>query len=248
MYKRKLSIIVLIVTAAALIAVLGIYASAEEISADGATTATSGRCGKNAFWEFDASSGALKTTGTGKVDDYSFSSSPWHGVCSQIKSVTYSSGILNIGNYSFFDCGKLTSVNLPDSLATIGKYAFYYCKSLRTITIPKGVTTINECVFESCPALAEIKVDKDNKYFTVWNGALFSANMKTVILCPPKLSATSFNIPYGVTLVGNGAFRDCARLNSISIPNSVTFIGSGAFAGCTSLKTMRILGKSAGTV
>ncbi|MBQ7500119.1 MAG: leucine-rich repeat protein [Clostridia bacterium] len=240
MSKRKFSMIIFFLSVVSIVVFMCIAASAEGISPDGAAADTSGRCGKFAYWEFNVSTGELKITGYGTVQDYSFGNSPWHPYCSYIKTVSYEDGITNIGNYSFYDCEKLTSISIPDSVTTIGKYALLFCKSLKSVTIPKGVTRIDECVFEKCTSLAEIKVDPENRSFTVRDGALFTADMRTIIICPPRLPVTSFTVPYTVTSIGNNAFRDCTRLSSISIPSSVSFIGSGAFAGCTSITAMYI--------
>ena len=51
---------------------------------------------------------------------------------------------------------------------------------------------------------------------------------------------TSVTIPYGVTSIGNRAFRDCESLKSVIIPNGVTSIGYRAFRGCSSLTGITI--------
>ena len=49
-----------------------------------------------------------------------------------------------------------------------------------------------------------------------------------------------FEVPNGVTSIGNGAFTDCNSLTSITIPDGVTSIGNGAFANCSSLTSIVI--------
>lgn len=55
----------------------------------------------------------------------------------------------------------------------------------------------------------------------------------------------NFRIPnrllgYRVTEIGNGAFEDLTRLNSVTFPNSVYLIGEEAFAGCTNLASFNV--------
>ena len=47
-------------------------------------------------------------------------------------------------------------------------------------------------------------------------------------------------VSYGVTGIGDYAFRDCSVLTSVTIPNSVTSIGSSAFSGCSGLTSVTI--------
>ncbi len=44
----------------------------------------------------------------------------------------------------------------------------------------------------------------------------------------------------GVDSIGEGAFQDCASLESVTIPDSTTIIGKYAFQGCASLKSVTI--------
>lgn len=47
-------------------------------------------------------------------------------------------------------------------------------------------------------------------------------------------------IPYGITSIGDGVFRNCTGLTSVTIPSSVTSIGISAFENCTGLTTITI--------
>lgn len=49
-----------------------------------------------------------------------------------------------------------------------------------------------------------------------------------------------FEIPNGVTTIGDGAFADCTSLISVTIPDSITSIGERAFDGCSSLTNVTI--------
>ena len=50
----------------------------------------------------------------------------------------------------------------------------------------------------------------------------------------------SVQLPESVTLIGEGAFMDCASLEEINIPEAVTGIDRGAFVGCASLREVTI--------
>jgi len=42
-------------------------------------------------------------------------------------------------------------------------------------------------------------------------------------------------VPNGITQIGENAFKDCTKINSLTIPNSIQTIGLNAFEGCKSL-------------
>ncbi|MDE5798304.1 MAG: leucine-rich repeat domain-containing protein, partial [Treponemataceae bacterium] len=54
-------------------------------------------------------------------------------------------------------------------------------------------------------------------------------------------SATTLEIPEGVTGIGSSVFKGCTSLTAVTIPSSVTSIGTSAFYGCTSLTGVIIL-------
>ena len=47
-------------------------------------------------------------------------------------------------------------------------------------------------------------------------------------------------IPEGITVIREDAFRRCSRLQSVVIPDSVTEIGAGAFYDCSALRSVTI--------
>lgn len=124
------------------------------------TAVAANKCGDNAFWAYDESTGMLTISGTGAIYDYNkaapiFSYSPQNDppYCEKqgyIKTIEIQEGITSIGNKAFY--GSYLSVNsyiLPESLEYIGDYSLYTAcgdenPKTVSITIPKNVYHIGE--------------------------------------------------------------------------------------------------------
>lgn len=141
---------------------------------------------------------------------------------SSITSVTFSSGIKELGDGLLKEYIALERVSLPDSLTTIGKDVFFGCTSLTGITIPTSVTSIGSGAFGNCPSLIS---------------ASLSCRASEI---PSKLfandtSLTTITLPNYATSIGDLAFEGCVSLKSIVVPDSVKSIGANAFGNCTAL-------------
>ena len=115
----------------------------------------SGKCGEDANYSFNASSGELTIFGRGKMID---SSHPWQSYSSSVKKVIISDNITSIGENAFQWCSSLTSIEIPVGVTSIGENAFQGCSSLTSIEIPVGVTSIGERAFDSCYSLTSIEI------------------------------------------------------------------------------------------
>ena len=181
-----------------------------------ADTLTTGKCGDNVAYSFDAETGVLTISGMGKMTDYYYNGSPFYGGF-YIKSIIIENGVTSIGDSAFSGCSSLTNVTIPDSVTNIGDSAFFGCTS---------VTSIN--------------VEENNiNYFSV-NGVLFNRNQNELMYYPAGKNDKNYEIPDSVTSIGASAFFGCKSLTSITIPNSVTSIGCSAFCNCTSLTSVTI--------
>ena len=183
-------------------------------------TDTSGKCGENVNWSLSGD-GVLTISGTGKMYDYSYNTSPFY-YRTDIKSVVINSGVTSVGNSAFGNCTNFTSISIPSSLISIGECAFNDCQSLSSVSIPSSVTNIGERAFQSCISLKNIIIPSSIK-----NIDNYTFNWCT--------NLESITIPFGVTSIGDSAFWHCISLTSISIPESVTSIGDDAFIDCESL-------------
>ena len=223
-----------------------------------------GKCGGNVTYSLDTSTGVLTISGTGKMTDYSYYSSPFR-YDTKIRAVTIDYGVTSIGDFAFFNCTSLTSVTIPDSVTSIGyaafkncrsltsvtipnsvtiiwDQAFCFCKSLTSITIPNSVTSIGESVFSRCTSLTSIEVSGNNKNYSSLDGVLFNKDKSELIIYPAGKTDGEYEIPNSVTSIGEDAFDGCSSLASVTIPNSVTSIDANAFLDCTSLKDVYYTG------
>ena len=162
-------------------------------------------------------SGALTISGSGKMSDFSSvaNAAPWDKQKDKIQSAVIESGVQNISGGAFSGCTALEKVSVSDTVAQIDLNAF-----------------------DGCTALAEFEVAADNKAFSSDGGVLFSAG-KELLRCPVGKSADC-TVPSGTVAIAGGAFKDCAKLESLVIPDSVTAIGKSAFENCVALKRITL--------
>lgn len=162
-------------------------------------------------------SGALAISGSGKMPDFSSvaKAAPWDEQKDKIQSAVIESGVQNISAGAFSGCTALEKVIISDTVAQIGLNAF-----------------------GGCTALAEFDVAAENETFSSVGGVLFSAD-KELLRCPVGKSA-DYTVPSGTVAIAGGAFKDCAKLESLVIPDSVTAIGKSAFENCSALKRITL--------
>ncbi len=189
-----------------------------------------GTCGTNVKY-FLTPDGTLTIYGTGKMKDYSYTSSaPWYSLRSSVKKVEIADGITSIGSYAFEYCDALTSITIPESVTSIGYDAFEYCDSLESVTFGENskLTSIGNFAFYYWGSLTSITIPE----------SVTSIGNYAFGYC---YSLTAITIPESVTSIGNYAFGYCYSLTSITIPESVTSIGNGAFYRCSSMAAFIIL-------
>ena len=124
-------------------------------------------------------------------------------------------------------------LTFDEKVTEIGDWAFMGCENLASITIPESIVSIGESVFDGCDNLSEFRgkyASKDGRCLII-DGTLN-------YFAPAGLK--SYNIPDGVTSIGEYTFFDCTKLASVTIPDGVTSIGECAFYGCTKLASITI--------
>lgn len=230
MFKKLVSIILAVTL---LISVQAIPASAEE------TTITSGSCGYNLTWEYNAEKYELTISGTGDMFNYADADVPW----GEIKTLIIEEGVTSIGDYAF-DWSSVENVTLPESLERIGTAAFDMCIFLEDIVIPEGVKTIGEGAFGRCDILKSVTLPES--LLIIEDSAFAGAYALETITIPGNVERigdsafnstglTSVTIKNGVKIIDDAAFSGCRALESIIVPNTVEHIGTYAFYDCNAL-------------
>ena len=262
--RKKL--LVLLLTLAAMFALLTISAGAADV-------VDSGTCGDQITWTLDRD-GVLTISGEGELE--TGWGAPWAEYFSDIRSVDIEPGITTIGNSAFRNCVNLTSVSMPDGITSIGQFAFSGCSSLTGITIPEsmreinmeafrncisltavkipdGVTSVRESAFGGCTNLSDISLTdtvtdigsgafSGTAYYndqSHWeNGVLYIGHA----LIKAETSITEHEIKADTNSIADYAFFNCQSLSRITIPNGMKNIGRCAFENCYSLTELVIPG------
>ena len=220
-----------------------------------ASAVSSGKCGDNACWSL-SDDGVLSITGSGKIYDYSSSSTPWYPNYYSIHSLNIQNGITSIGKYAFrylqisevaipnsvteigdyaFSGTKLKKIVLPDSVKKTGANPFHYCESAASAQIGSGLTEIGYggLGLSTCTNLTSIVVDKSNTYFHSQNNCFIETQSKTVI---DGCKASVIPNDGSVNHIGRSAFYGCNGLLNIRIPKYIKTIDNYAFESCSQLK------------
>ena len=148
-----------------------------------------------------------------------------------IPSTFNGKNVTSIYSMAFYNCAALTSIVIPNGIISIGQDAFYDCTSLVNVSIPATVTLIGNFAFEGCSALQNITVADGNQNYKSVDGNLYNKNGTEIVQYAVGKTATSFNVPDGVTTICEEAFWKAVNLESVTLPDSVTEIGESAFAG-----------------
>ena len=182
--------------------------------------------------------------------------------CKQITNIIIPSTVKIISRWAFRHCQKITSVSFPTSVTTLESGSFENCNVLKSISVSKNMQFM-EGAFHACLMIASVTIDPDNPYLSMQDDVLYQTNegKKTLIMHLNALTITSFDVPSGVSRIGNYAFylshiTRCSLpeslesigtyaffnslLQEIDIPSGVTEIGSYAFNCSTSLRSVII--------
>lgn len=141
--------------------------------------------------------------------------------------------------------GSEEIARIPEELkgikvTAIGDGAFDSNEKVRSISIPDGITTIGNNPFSACSNLGNIQVSPNHTTLAVINGVLFRKADKCLICYPSALDEPVYEVPQGITKIGEYAFYGCNKLKNITIPVTVLSIGKCAFQRCTGLKELTI--------
>lgn len=181
--------------------------------------------------------------------------------CINLIRMTIPEGVEKIGSFAFYGDVRLSSIIFEgsSSLEKIESFAFANCCKLQRFEIPGGVDVVDGSVFFGDTSLAHISVGPGNNSFVSIDGVLLDFDKNTIVAYPVS-KASEYDIPDGVTVIGNHAFAfsklstiniegvlsiensafKSSQLNHVDIADSVIDIGEGAFCDIISLQSVTI--------
>ena len=144
------------------------------------------------------------------------------------------SGVEVIGWDAFAGCSQLTDIVIPTGVGDIRAGAFTVCDGLTRVELPATVNHVSVFSFDGCSRLEEFAVDSASPSFRTEGGALLSRDGQ-ILLCYPEGRKGAYEIPQGVTALGEGkGFRFSPNLTSLVVPSSLKEISG--IVGCENLK------------
>ena len=187
------------------------------------TVSTSGKCGNNAVWSFDAATGKLTISGTGAVSTYATGNdTPWYSYRPQITSVEVCSGITEITKYLFEFLDQATVITLPRTLTVLSCSAFNNCRKLNGLVIPASVERFSEpFFFNRCDSLTDIYYEGTAEELAAIPNVENGVNMThCLVLHPSTATCTSpGSMPYyAFDGTSNTTLYDTAKNVILTVP------------------------------
>lgn len=109
------------------------------------STLSSGKCGENAFYTYDATTSHLSITGTGEVEGGNFV------VLGIVETLSLAPGITSIGDYAFYFLAAVEQISIPHTVTHIGQGAFAECRSLKSLFLPRSVVDVKSSALTGVP-------------------------------------------------------------------------------------------------
>ena len=133
--------------------------------------------------------------------------------------------VVGIASYAFFNLSSLKSVEIPESVLLIESDAFSGCTAIENVTIYSKNCDIAADVFTNTAWYQNHEQD-------------FIMNGSTLLYY--KGYDETVYLPYNVTKIGNGAFKDNTDVKTVVFTDTVAEIGDYAFYGCSNLENIQI--------
>lgn len=158
----------------------------------------------------------------------------------------YQNGILVISSDSGMETWLSCKSELPvvrlclqDGVSSVPYMAFYRQTELKSLSIGATLSSIGAFAFSRCDALRLITVSPANPYLSELDGALYTADLGRLLLCPRD--AKTLTLPASVSDFESDAFDGCTQLESLCFAGSPALTVE-VFGALSALRRMAFLG------
>ena len=133
--------------------------------------------------------------------------------CNKIKDIMIPASVTYLANSAFVGCNnvKTFKIHNKNKKYSVSKGDFYnksktifYAPVTKkeTVTLLKSVKEVSSVAFDGRENIKKIKVEKGNKYFSVYDDALYNKKKTKLYACPE--GKTSIILPATLTTIGRG--------------------------------------------
>lgn len=177
----------------------------------------------------------------------------------KLKRLIFPPNLIKLGDYALAGCRELIELELPSSLKSIEEAALVDCISIRSITLPSSLEylgknalppylnhlksnsakfkIINDCLLSEDDELLwmPFNIEKlDLPELIIYKNENCYTTKNSIITTKGKLLWTipeipTYNFPFGINAIGDGAFRRNQTISKLIIPYGVITIENGAF-------------------
>lgn len=165
--------------------------------------------------------------------------------CVSLRTINLPNTVTNIGDVCFAGCRELSKVVIPPNVQKIESCCFEMCTKLSEVVLHDDITIIETYAFSGCnvskiclPRNLELlkpmafgdslrEISSNSSKFIVKDGVVFSEDMTTLVQYYG--TGNTYNVPYGVKEVLDGAFADRWIEDEIVFPDTVKTVGKVLF-------------------
>lgn len=144
---------------------------------------------------------------------------------SDIRSVRFEAGsqLKEIGGGAFRECLDLQSIELPDTVESVGADAFMF-SGVRHVDLPSATYIGNDAFYWSDLETITLSSSLPEILYRTFEGS----------------QLLRIDIPGSVKRIGNEAFKECKKLETLTLSEGLEEIGDSAFLSCESLKGLAL--------
>ena len=143
--------------------------------------------------------------------------------------------------YGYRDNG-IECIEISEGIELLEANCISHYNDLKKVIIPSTARVQYGGDFSICycPEVTTVEVAESNPYIRVFEGAIYSKNMKQLLYYPAGIKAEVLKIPDGVKQIVSASCCFNKHVKEVIMPDTVAEIGYWAFEGCSSLEKINI--------
>lgn len=149
----------------------------------------------------------------------------------------YIQGFSKIAYASFVNYPYLTSIVFDDNVKEFENNINKGLYSLTSLSIPKSTEILSPFnSFDATGCITKVFIHPENKNYMDIDGIVFTKDKKTLYYWPPQHGESVIHVPYGVVIIGCGAFADSTIIKKVYFPRTVKIVESWQFVNVVNLE------------